>query len=527
MKIFLKNSRKLFLFVFAATLFTGVAYTSSDFFTAPVSGFKDAVILLFQWAVIMFAVFPVICLLSLNKYVFAVFYPLICLLSGILTWFRYTAGTTLTTMILDAALDNDAKINAEMIEPGLILVAAGSLLISILFAVYRFKRIGKIDFWYLHILIGLVWLFTVFHFYQIKRPVSERIPMNMYFIVSRYLSEKREILTIREPLPGQIICNENKPIVVLIIGESLRPDHLGLNGYERNTTPQLSKEDVISFPNIYSSATYTNASLPQILTRADSVYPGRAESERSFIDIFKRCGYYTIWLANQEPAKSYVYFMNECDTLVYGNITKSSYIMDRWTDELLLPAFDHFSRNIDGNRLFVLHTIGSHWYYNAHYTGHFRQFTPVVKSRIVSSNTPEEMINSYDNTVLYTDYFISTIINRLRDKNAVLAFLSDHGEALGENGAWLHATDVPQVHNTACLLWLSPEFKANNPQKDEILLANRNRPYNTGFLFHTILQLAGIESDIIEKEKSLLYNFLPLPTENPELPVLTIQRPIH
>ena len=93
--------------------------------------------------------------------------------------------------------------------------------------------------------------------------------------------------------------------------------------------------------------------------------------------------------------------------MIYGNIDKSYYVFDHWTDELLLPPLDTVLPDMTDGGLVIMHTIGSHWYYNAHYTDEFRRFVPETKSRIVTANTSEEMINSYDNTVVFTDYFIS------------------------------------------------------------------------------------------------------------------------
>jgi glucan phosphoethanolaminetransferase (alkaline phosphatase superfamily) len=346
----------------------------------------------------------------------------------------------------------------------------------------------------------------MFNVPRIKRPVSERIPFNLYYITARYISEKNEILTERNILSKDVVCGEEENLLlVLVIGESLRSDHLGFNGYKRNTTPYLSQEDIISFPYIYSEHTHTNASLPHILTRADSLHPDWANEERSFIDLFKQCNYYTVWLANQEPAKTYVYFMKECDTLIYANANKSPYVFDKWTDGDLLPFFNSFIEK-EEKRLFILmHTIGSHWYYNSHFPDEFQKYNPVAKSRIVNANTPEEMINSYDNTVLYTDYFVYEIINRLRNKNAILFYLSDHGEVLGENGAWLHAVDAVPTHYPACWIWMSLQYKEKNPSKYNVLQMNRKKRYRTDFLFHTILEAAEIQSNIIDEKFSLFH----------------------
>lgn len=501
-KIFEKY--KIIIFAVLITLFIGIAFTSSDFITSPTYNFKDKIILFLQWIIIVAAFFPIFYFLSINKYIFAIFFPIICILSSILMYFRYATGTIFTTMIFDAALDNDKNVTLQLITTWLFITVFISLTISILFVIIRFKKIGKVRFYWIHFLCSIV-LFTIVLFIpRISRPMKERIPLNLFYIPQRYFSEKNEIKKERSILTENIICPKEHPIVVFIIGESLRPDHLSLNGYERNTTPYLSQKDnLVSMNNIYSEYTHTNQSIAHILTRADSINPELADKERSFIDIFKKCGYKTFWLANQEPAKTYIYFMNECDTIIFGNINKSYYVFDKWTDNLLLPAFDSIIKNRNESNLLILHTIGSHWYYNSHYTDDFQQFLPTTKSRITTSNTKEEMINSYDNTVLYTDYFISKIIDKLEDKNAILIYLSDHGESLGENGIWLHANNNYIEHNTACFVWLSKKNLILNYEKYNKLLNNKNKHYRSDFLFHSILDISNIKSDIINKDMSI------------------------
>jgi glucan phosphoethanolaminetransferase (alkaline phosphatase superfamily) len=497
----MKVQLKFHLFLAFATLFIGIAFTSSDFFTSPVSNIKDASILFFQWGILVVALYSIIYLVALNKYLFAIFYPLVCTFSGALAYFRYTTGTTLTTGILEVFFDNHSQ--STLISFQLIAVLLSSLTVALLFVFYRFKKV-KVHKMLFNSAIAIAFFVVLFSISRIKKPMTERIPFNLYFITTRYFSEKKEALTVREALSENVTCDgKQNRIVVLILGESLRTDHLGFNGYEKNTTPYLSREDIVSFPNIYSEYTYTNASIPHILTRADSINPNRANEERSFIDLFKQCGFYTVWLANQLPNRSYTYFMNECDTLISNNINKSAYVFDKWTDADLLSQFELFVEKENRSQFILLHTIGSHWYYNSHFSDEFQIFNPITQSRIVSSNTREEMINSYDNTVLYTDYFVYEIINHLRNKDAILFFLSDHGEALGENGIWLHATDAEPVHYPACWVWMSPQYKTENPERYQTLQDNKTRRYRTDFLFHTILESADIQSDVIDGNFSL------------------------
>jgi glucan phosphoethanolaminetransferase (alkaline phosphatase superfamily) len=498
----MKERLKGICFVLAATLFVGVAFTSCDFLTAPIAGWRDAGILLFQWGVLMLALYPAVYLLAASRWVFAVVYPVGCALSAILTWFRYTTGTTFTTMILDSALDNDAAVSMELITPGLILTGLAALFVAILFVLYRFRRM-KMRRPGLQAAVAMALVLVLFNLQQIRRPVAPRIPFNLYYVTKQYFSEKETALTERRAFPENTACPDNDLTVVFVIGETLRADHLGLNGYARQTTPLLAQEDVLSFSNIYSEYTYTNPSVAHILSPADSLHPEAAYTERSFVDLFKRCGFRSAWLANQERAKSYVYFMNECDTLIYIHADKSPYVFDKWVDGDMLPTFDALLAANDLPKLFILHSIGSHWYYNSHYTEDMEQFTPVIKSRIMTSNTDEEMINSYDNTVLYTDYFLHQLINRLRSKNAILLYLSDHGESLGENNVWLHAADTPPMHRPACLIWTSPAYKAAYPEKYAALERNRGNYYRSDFLFPTIVEAAGIQNPAVDSTLSL------------------------
>jgi glucan phosphoethanolaminetransferase (alkaline phosphatase superfamily) len=499
----MKETLKRFTFITVATLFIGIAFTSADFFTVPASGWKDSCILLFQWGVLMLALWPVIGLLAVNRWVFAVLYPLGCTLAAILTWFRYTTRTTFTTMILESALDNDISISMDLITPGLILTGLAALFVGFFFVRYRFRKI-RMRRPFLHALVAIGMIAVLFHIQRITDPVAQRIPFNLYFVTYQYFSEKQTALTERKALPGRTTCPDDEaPIVVCVIGETLRADHLGLNGYSRSTTPLLSGEDVVSFTHIYSEYTYTNPSVAHILSPADSLHPEAAYTERSFVDLFKHCGYYSAWIANQTRAKSYAYFMNECDTLIYVHAGKSPYVFDQWVDGDMLPVFDALMTGREQPQLFILHTIGSHWYYNSHFTDAFERFTPITRSRIMTSNTAEEMINSYDNTVLYTDYFLHQLIQRLRARNAILFYLSDHGEALGENGHWLHAADTPPMHHPACIVWASPAYQEAHPDKYDALRRNRHQHYRTDFLFPTIVEAAGIRNPAVNTQLSL------------------------
>jgi glucan phosphoethanolaminetransferase (alkaline phosphatase superfamily) len=110
----------------------------------------------------------------------------------------------------------------------------------------------------------------------------------------------------------------------------------------------------------------------------------------------------------------------------------------------------------------------------------------------------------YDNSILYTDYVLSEIIARLKNKNAILFYTSDHGESLGENGAYGHGGDnIPEQMTVPFFIWTSDAFNKNNPQMWQKILANDKKEINYKYLFHSVLDCSGIKSDIIDSNLSL------------------------
>lgn len=498
-----KEAIRFLLFTTIVTLFIGVCFTSADFFAIPVAGLRDLLVVVAQWVIVLMPLFWLCLMLTAFRSLFAIAFPLLTLASTLLAWFRWTLNATLTPMILDVALENDLRTSADLVSVGLIAVIFLSLFASWVIVRYRWQKISCIHSWK-PFGVGAVGLLLMMQFFVIRRPVSERIPFTLYFSTMRFLEEKQVAHEARIVLTDGVRCEADTLTVVLVLGESLRPDHLGINGYTRQTTPRLAQEQaLVSFPSIYTEQTYTNRSIPHLLTRADSTDYTRAYTETSFISMFRACDYYTVWLANQEAASTYVYFMKESDTLRHVNIDKSSYVFDRWVDGDLLPLLDEALQVNRPLKLIILHTIGSHWWYNAHFTEEFAGFQPIVASKIISSCTREEMINSYDNTILYTDYFLSEVIDRLRDQKAILFYQSDHGEALGEEDVWLHASDTPEAHRAAGFVWLSSSYQAAYPERLEQLRHNALRHFRTDYLFHTLLEAGGIQSPYFNASLSL------------------------
>lgn len=491
-----QNLLRYLIFLLACTSWVGVFFILSEFIDYPKNDIISTLVILAQWAFICFCAGCLIYLLSANKYIFAVFFPLISILGSILTYYKLAYKATLTPMLIDAALHNDLRTSLDVVSPTLIVVVVMCLAISMAFVWVRFKKI-QVDRAYLHFLIAIVLLYCFFNISpRIRISINQRFPFSVYANIAAYQYIQHEAATVRvDPDADLQFKSSDSLTVVFVIGESLRADHLSLNGYKRLTNPKLAvQKNIVSFPNIFSEYTFTNRSLPHILTRADSAHTELAFTETSFIKTFRKCGYATLWVSNQDYADTYTGLMKESDSIIFCHPEKSVYNFNLWLDEDLLPHVKRSLNKESNSSLIVLHTIGSHWYYNSHFSADFEKFKPITSSKVLSQCSPTEIINSYDNSALYTDFFLDELIKLLEHKKAILIYLSDHGETLGENGEWLHAGENSASKNPACIIWYSNSFNAQFPEKVNALKANKNGHFRTDFLYHSILNAGNIPS---------------------------------
>jgi len=464
------------VFILLLTLFYGFTFILVDFIDTPVNSIKDIIFVSAKWGYMTLMTAVLLCFLSVNKYLFAITFPILSVLCGILSYYKLTFHVELTQMVIDLAFVNDFRTSFDAISWQLVLLVIIILLLSILVVVYRFKKITV-----KYSLVQLVFLFLLLLFidsnFTLSQPLVRHTPYSIYYSFQSYFENKRIIAENRPDFQDQVRCNSDSLTVVFILGESLSAKNMQINGYKRNTTPFICKEkNLINLPHIYSEYGYTHESVPYILTRADHQYPEKGYEERSFISLFKKVGFRTTWLANQEVINTFVYFINECDTLINVSSGKSLFIFSKWLDEDILPHYKKVLNNKIAKQFLLVHTVGSHWYYNNHYPNSFKKYTPITQSKIVSSNSHEEIINSYDNTILYSDYIWYLLINELRYRNAILIYLSDHSENLGEDGHYTHGDgDWPAQHYPGCFVWYSDQFKSLYPEKIKCL---ENHPEN-------------------------------------------------
>jgi len=211
---------------------------------------------------------------------------------------------------------------------------------------------------------------------------------------------------------------------VMIIGESLNRNHMSLYGYQRNTNPKLSTvENLFLFDDAIAVSTVTSDVMPYLVSFGDTSLDG---DDPNLIELFRSAGYKTFWIENNESFGIARGAQQLCDEVV---------ILEDSTDEPVLPVFKSYLENEAHDKFIVIHLVGSHFAYQDRYPApfsHFRHDSVPVCSPIADqlSDREKDIVDYYDNSVLYNDYVIYMIIDCLKGCSgyAYMFYFSDHGD---------------------------------------------------------------------------------------------------
>ncbi len=351
---------------------------------------------------------------------------------------------------------------------------------------------------------------------QALDPVSGELadawPVGLPLRVWAYLRERGERYALSDAVQSFRFGARERPefaavqreVHVLVIGETGRPDRWQLNGYGRPTTPRLmTQQGIVSFTNMISPWAWTRMSVPLILTRKPPQDPRPFFAERSLLTAFHEAGYRTYWLSTQSPMGPYDSTISlharEADVLRYVNPgsykTRAAYDGD-----LLGPLREALSRP-EPRQLIVLHTLGSHFDYGHRYPQEFEIFRPstrdVEQPSLHDRAQREALSNAYDNSVAYTDDFLAEVIQALRNSGAVstLFYVADHGENLFDGECTLsgHGHGTERDFRAAALFWHDLGYAALRPELVARAVQQADAPMSTAQVFHTMLDVAGID----------------------------------
>lgn len=303
-----------------------------------------------------------------------------------------------------------------------------------------------------------------------------------------------------------------RELVIFVLGETARADRFSLNGYRRETNPLLQKEDIINFPNLYACGTSTAVSVPRMFSMygmEDFSYHN-VESTQNILDVLHTAGVNILWRDNNSSSKGVA------DRVEYEDFKtpQTNPICDvECRDEGMMAGLDNYiSKNAKGDILVVLHQMGSHGpAYFKRYPEEFEKFTPVRRTAQLEDCTSEEINNAYDNTILYTDYFLSKVIQFLKPYSdtfeTAMIYMSDHGESLGENGIYLHGMPYylapDEQRHVPAIIWFGESFK-----KDldiEKLKIKARGHYTQDMVFHILLGLMEVETNIYNESRDFFH----------------------
>jgi glucan phosphoethanolaminetransferase (alkaline phosphatase superfamily) len=298
--------------------------------------------------------------------------------------------------------------------------------------------------------------------------------------------------------------NSEPQVIVMVIGESSRYDRWSLNGYERDTNPLLSQEsNLVVLRDVITSVSATRLSVPVIISRKPATQSLKdGFSEKSFLTAFKEAGYKTFWLSNQisfgkfdTPVSVFAKEADVIDFLNLGGFTDNSNY-----DEILFGPLKHAVADPAPKKLIVLHTLGSHWNYSHRYPKQFDKWLPslygIDKPVYTDIRIKDKLNNSYDSSILYTDWFLDHVIGTLKeaDKPAAMLYVADHGQTLYDNSCRLafHGHNTQYEFHVPAFAWYSDAYADRFPDKVAQLRRHRKAKLATENMFHTLLDLGDV-----------------------------------
>jgi lipid A ethanolaminephosphotransferase len=308
-----------------------------------------------------------------------------------------------------------------------------------------------------------------------------------------------------------------------MVGETARADHFSLNGYRRDTNPELARRDVVSFSDASSCGTSTAESLPCMFSHLGRVaYQASEVDHENLLDALQRAGLAVLWIDNQSGCKGV------CDRVPHamaadaapGSTAAPSSVCNgsECLDEALLLGLDQRLAALDPARrargvVLVMHQMGSHGpAYSTRSPAEHKPFKPECTTTALQQCAHDELINAYDNSIAYTDHVLALGIDWLQRQTAVydpaMLYVSDHGESLGENHLYLHGlpysiAPVEQKH-VPLIIWLAGQTQAASGVTTACLRGRAAEPLSHDNLFHTVAGFMGVSTAVYRPGLDLL-----------------------
>lgn len=521
---FYKDIQAHFVAIFVSlfwVLFSNFAFFKHVLQVYPLSGGNSAFVV--SLGVVLFSLIVALLLFLSSRFIFKPLILLLLFITSQSAYFMDSYDVVINSNMIQNLIETNPKEALDLFSLKQILYFVLLFLLPA-FVVYRLKikrdslrdaliqRVKYIAI-FLFIAIGSIYMFNKYYTSFFREHKSLRYYVNpVYYLYSAgnyiaqtYSSKDNTFKEIAQDV--KIKSRDEHKIVILVVGETARWDHFSLNGYQRETNPLLREQGVINFDETYSCGTETAVSVPcmfSVFTR-NSYDKKKVKHTQNLLDILQKAGVKVLWRDNNSDSKGVALRVEYED---FQNSDKNSICDIECRDEgMLVGLDDYIEANKNRDIVIVLHQMGNHGpAYYKRYPKEFEKFTPVCQSNQLESCSTTEIINAYDNAILYTDYFLSKSIDFLKkyenNYQVAMFYVSDHGESLGENGLYLHGFPyaiAPEVQKRVpAVLWFGDGF---NVEKKSI---DTKQAYSHDNYFHTVLRLLDIESSVYDESMSIL-----------------------
>lgn len=439
----------------------------------------------------------------------------------------YIYDALLGTGIINSIMETNVHESIEFLENyigiteiGLIILFFGVIILGYKMHIWRYiTRYAYIWSKIAVLLLPLSICYTIYglcmytNFYWDNPAPVQRV----YSSVEVAYRNMRAYEELSKNINSNVVLTENKsdiPYVIFILGEATNRNHMHLYGYYLPTTPNLDKlqanGEIAVFTDIISPHSTTIAVLSKLFTFAHHESDKQWYQYNNLIDIMNKAGYKTFWLSNQESSG------------IWGNVaqiyaahsSKSQFTRIRDSredfgieDEALFPLLDNSLQETGAKNFMVLHLMGGHVQYYNRFPYSFSKF----KASDIKLNLPEDkrtIVAQYDNAIYYNDYVVTQMINRFRDKDAIVIYLPDHGEAVYDEGdninGHLEENITYNMIEIPLIMWASPEFKQKHAATWAKITKAVHRPYMTDDMIHTVMDIVGVKTADYDPTRSII-----------------------
>jgi len=335
-------------------------------------------------------------------------------------------------------------------------------------------------------------------------------PLNSFYAVGRVVAQPLERDNSKvEPIgqDAQLVlpAGAAPATLIVVVGETARAGNFGVNGYERDTTPRLAREDIVSLRNVWSCGTSTAASLPCMFSHlGKDAYEKRSTNHESLVDVLQHAGLAVLWVDNQSGCKGVCARVPSISTTALKVAPHCE--GGECHDEVMLHELDKHIAALPAERrakgvVVFMHQMGSHGpAYHKRVPAAFKRFQPECASNALQECERQQVVNAYDNTIAYTDHFLAETIGWLKKHPGptAMVYLADHGESLGENNLYLHGLPyaiAPDVQKRVpWITWVSSGFAQQRGWRQACLQDKRMTEIRHDHFFHSVMGIAGVRS---------------------------------